>query len=133
MSYEVYADIFDRLWLEGRFEEALEAYYYVGRIFERASYVARYLEKKGLLDQAMIEHEFFIESCLQISDRFLPYPSGPVELYLLGVWLENTRPRKSEKYLNLYLQADQFELTMGEGIAYKTETEQILLRIQKAR
>ncbi len=131
MSYVVYADIFDRLWEEGRCEEALDAYYYVGRIFERAKYVAQYYAKKGQLDFAMAEYEFFIESCLQISDRFLPYPSGPVELYLLGEWFEETDPLKAEKYLRLYLKADQFKLTMGEGIAFKVEAEEILLRIRK--
>lgn len=133
MSHQVYADIFDRLWKENRFEEAIDAYFYVGRIFERSRWVARYYEDKGQINKAMTEFEFYIESCLQISDRFLSYSSDPVDLYLLALWFETRKPWKAEKYLKLYLQADHFERTAGEGITYKADAEELLKRIQMKR
>jgi hypothetical protein len=132
MSHQVYADIFDRLWGENRFEEAIDAYFYVDRIFERSRWVALYFENQGQHEKAMEELEFYVQTCFQISDRFFPYPSGPIDLFLLGEWFERRKPWKAKQYLKLYLQADQFKETMGEGIDYKREAEEILKRIDVA-
>ena len=131
MNIVVYADIFDKYWFDGQYSEAIKVYYDVGRIFERSKWVAKYYEDRGQYDFAMAEYEFYIENCLQISDRFLPYPSGPLELYLLGEWLEYSQPLKAERYLKLYLKAEKFEKEMGEGIKFKVQAEEVLQRIQK--
>ena len=123
--------LFDTYWEEGRYDEAIELYKLLGRVFERCRYVAEYYESRGWFDKAIVEHDYYVKECLKISDTFLPFPSGPKVLFQLGEWFECSDPTKAEKYLRLYLKADAFEVQTGIGIEHKKEAEQCLKRIRK--
>ena len=45
MNRRDYIDIFDSHWESGRFNEAIEIYEFLGRIMERAKYVAEHYER----------------------------------------------------------------------------------------
>lgn len=134
MNYETYVNIFDDHWSSGCYEEAIEIYDFLVVIPERAWHVGRYFEQKGRYDRAVFEYEIFTEWRLFGSGQdALPYPLNQYELVVMGWWYEKTDPEKAEKYLRLYLKADDFKDTFGVELSHKQEAEEILTRIINAK
>ena len=69
-------ELFDVLWEQQKYEEAIALYERTGRFFWRAQIVGRYFESKGWIERAIAEYEFLMESYLQIGEGFLPLPGG---------------------------------------------------------
>ena len=130
MNFDTYYNLFEDFWENGRYQPAIEIYEMLGRPFWWAEDIGKYYEDKGLLDRAMAEYEYLMETYLKMREGFLPLPEGPVELYKLGRWFEKTDPLKAEKYLRLYLSAEPDKHGTGRRIEYKTQAEQSLERIQ---
>ncbi len=133
MGPGIYHNLFGDLWESGRYEQAIEIYEFLGRPFYLAEDIGRYYENNGLIDRAMGEYGFLIESYLKMGDDFLPFPGGPVELFKVGRWYEKTDPMRAEKYLKLYLSAEPDKYGTGRGIDHKTEAQGILAKIQKTK
>jgi len=133
MDLDTYYNLFDDLWENGRHDQAIEVYELLDKPFWWAEDIGKYYEGKGLLDRAVAEYEYLIESYLKMREGFLPLPGGPVELFKVGRWYENTEPLKAEKYLRLYLSADPDKHGTVRRIEYKGEAEQSLERIQRMR
>jgi len=131
MDFDTYYNLYEDLWKKGNYKTAIEIYELLDRPFWWAEDVGKYYEKQGLLHCAMYEYENLIERYLKISDDFLPFPGGPVELFKLGRWYAKTEPVKAEKFLRLYLSAEPDKCGTGKKIDYKIEAEEILKNIQR--
>jgi hypothetical protein len=122
---------FDILWDVGKYEDAIRLYEFLKRPFWLANQIGCYFEGIQQLDRAMYEYEHLINAYFDMGPNFLPLPGGPVELYKLGKWFIRTDPFRSEKYLRLYVQAD--EVNRGEPVktTYRTEAMQLLEVLMK--
>lgn len=101
-----YYQIFDDLWSACRKEEAIKIYHYLQRPFWLADKVGLFYEHTWRPDLAMYEYEHLISASLEMGSDFLPIPGGPIELFKLAKWFLKTDPIKAERYLRLYVEAD---------------------------
>lgn len=126
MDIAFYSDLFEQLCQAKKYEQAVELYEDLGRPFWLAEEVGCYYEFTGRMDLAMYEYEHLINAYMGMGPDFLPLPGGPLCLFTLAKWFQKTDPTKAEKYLRLYLQADEKNPGEPRKITFKAEAQQLL-------
>lgn len=129
MTFEGESDFyesFDILWDVGRYEDAVRLYEFLNRPHWLANQVGEYFERINRVDRAMFEYEYYIKGYLEMGSNLLPLPGGPLELFKLGKWFMDTNPLRSERYLRLYVQADELNSGEFKKTKYRSEATQLL-------
>jgi hypothetical protein len=121
-----YYQIFDDLWEMDRREEAVQVYEFLKRPFWLAERIGLYYEHTYRPDRAMHEYQRLIDAYFDMGPNFLPLPGGPLELYKLGKWFLKTDPVKAQKYLKLYVLADERNPGEQRKVMFKSEAKQLL-------
>lgn len=131
MDIAFYSDLFDQLCLAKKYEEAVKLYEDLDRPFWLAEEVGCYYEIVGRMDMAVHEYEHLIHAYLGMGPDFLPLPGGPRYLFTVAKWFQKTDPVKAEKYLRLYVQADEKNPGEIHKAVFKKEAQQLLEALMK--